>query len=288
MEYLFHIAILVAIYSILSLGLNLIVGYGGLLSVAQAAFFGIGAYATAIVTTSIHLNFFLSIIIGVFFAVIIAFFWGLILGRFRDDYFLLVSFGLNIIMYSIFINWTELTNGPLGITKIKRPEFFSYSFQSNLSLLLLSIIMVILTYLIIQRIANSSFGLALKGSREDEEVISVFGYNIVAIKIISFAISAGLAAIAGSLFATYITYIDPTSFGIIESILILTMVIVGGLANPNGSILGAIILVALPEMLRFVGLPMETAANLRQMFYGIILILLMFFRPQGILGKYKM
>ena len=123
--------------------------------------------------------------------------------------------------------------------------------------------------------------------REDEEAIQVFGYNTLYFKLAVFMIGAGMAAIAGSFFASYITFIDPSGFTLMESVFILVIIILGGLANLRGSVLGALFLILLPEILRFVGFPSSVAAQMRQLVYGLILILLMLYRPQGLLGEYK-
>ena len=134
----------------------------------------------------------------------------------------------------------------------------------------------------------SSFGRVLKAIREDEDAIQVFGYNTHQFKLTIFVIGAGMAAVAGSLFASYITFIDPTTFTLVESIFILAIVILGGLANLRGAVLGALFLILLPELLRFVGFPPDIAAQMRQVVYGAILVILMLYRPQGLLGEYKL
>ena len=287
MEYLTHLAILFFIYAILGVSLNLVVGYTGLLSSAHAAFYGIGAYATAIALTSLHINFFLSLAAGIIITGIIAFLIGIVLSRFRGDYYALVSLGFNVIVYSVLLNWQGLTRGPLGMPGIPRPEFV-FDFSSNISFLILSFLFVTAIYIISSFLAASSFGRVLKAIREDEQAAQVFGYNTSHYKLAIFVISAGMAAAAGSLFASYITFIDPSSFTVMESVFILAVIILGGLSNLRGSILGAFILVLLPEALRFAGFPQAIAAQMRQMVYGLCLIFLMLFRPQGLLGEYKL
>ncbi len=288
MEYIVHLIILIGIYGILGLSLNLIVGYTGLLSVTQAAFYGIGAYATAILMTSLGLNFFLALILGIAITIVCSFLIGFVLSKFRGDYYALGSFGFNIIIYSIFLNWQDLTRGPLGIPGIKRPEIFGLNLTSNISFLVLVIIFLVGVYLLSRFIINSSFGRALKAIREDEEALQVFGYRTLYYKLAIFVIGAAFAAIAGSLFASYITFIDPSTFTLMESIFILALIILGGLANLKGSILGAIFMILLPEILRFVGFPQEVAAQMRQVVYGLILVALMLYRPQGLVGEYKL
>ncbi len=288
MEYLIHIAILISIYGILGLSLNLVVGFTGLLSVTQAAFYGIGAYVTAILLTSTGMNFFLAMLLGIVITAIISLAIGFVLSKFKDDYYALGSFGFNVIIYSIFLNWQSLTRGPLGIPGIPRPSLFGFTFSENIWFLVLSVVILGTIYFLCRFITTSSFGRVLKAIREDEEAISVFGYRTLWYKLAIFVISAGMAAVAGSLFASYITFIDPSSFTLTESIFILAVIILGGLANNKGAVLGAVCLILLPEILRFVGFPSDIAAQMRQVTYGVILILLMLYRPQGLVGEYRL
>jgi len=288
MEYLIHLAILISIWSMLAMSLNLILGYTGLLSITHAAFFGIGAYATAISMTVYDINFFLSILIGILVAGVVALLFGLILARFKGDIYALATFGLNIIIFSIFLNWQEVTRGPLGIPGIGRPEIFDFVFKSNLYFLILVSVFAFLIYLISEYIVKSSFGRVLQAIREKESTIQVFGYRTHFFKLTIFVISACIAAVAGSFFASYITFIDPSTFSLNESIFILAIVILGGLANNKGVFVGTVFLIMLPEILRFVGFPTDIAAQMRQVVYGLLLVGLMMYRPQGLLGKFKL
>lgn len=288
MEYLIHLTILFIIYAILGVSLNLVVGYTGLLSVAHAAFYGIGAYTTAILLTRSDVGFFCSMILGVVISMIISFFIGIILSKFESDYYALGTFGFNTIIFSVFLNWQSLTRGSLGIPGISRPSFLGINFENNFAFLIMVLVFFISIYFISYHIVNSSFGGVLKAIREDEFAIAVFGYNTLHFKLTIFIISAAMAAIAGSLFASYITFIDPFGFRLTESVFVLAIVVLGGVANLRGSIFGAIFLILLPEVLRFVGFSIDIAAQMQQVVYGMILILLMIYRPQGLLGEYKL
>jgi branched-chain amino acid transport system permease protein len=288
MEYLIHLAILICIYGILGLSLNLIVGYAGLLSITQAAFYGIGAYVTAILLTTTGMNFFVALIIGMIITAVLSLAIGFVLSKFKDDYYALGSFGFNVIIYSVFLNWQSLTRGPLGIPGIPRPSLFGFTFSDNLSFLILAIVLGLLVYGVCVFVTRSSFGRVLKAIREDEEAIRVFGYHTLWYKLAIFVIGAVLASVAGALFASYITFIDPSTFTLNESIFLLAIVILGGLANNKGAVLGAVCLILLPEILRFVGFPSDIAAQMRQVVYGVILILLMLYRPQGLVGEYRL
>lgn len=288
MSYLIHIAILFFIYAILGVGLNLIVGYAGLLSVTHAAFYGIGAYVTAIALTQYGMNFFAAVAIGIVLSAIVSAVIGIILSKFKDDYYALASFGFNIIVFSIFLNWESITKGPLGIPGIGRPNVFGFELATNESFLVLSIAVCGVIYALAHYITNSSFGRVLKAIREDEKALEVFGYRVAYFKLAIFVIGAAMASVAGSLFASYVSYVDPSSFTLNESIFILSIIILGGLASVRGTLAGALFLILLPEVLRFVGLPTDIAAQTRQIIYGAILVLLMLYRPKGLVGEYEL
>lgn len=288
MEYLINLAILFCIYGTLALSLNMVVGMAGLLSLAQAAFYGIGAYAAAIGMTELGLGFFSTLLLGMLANGILAFVVGKILSRFQGDYYAIVSAGLSVIVFSVLLNWKGLTNGPLGIFGIPKPEIGSFRLISNFSYLVLCLAAVALSCGIYVLFDRSSFGRTLKALREDEQLTRLQGYNTKHFKSIVFVVSAMMSGIAGAMFASYISFIDPSTFQLKEGIFLFTIIIVGGLSSAKGSIAGALILISLPEVLRFIGLPYETAAQLQQIIYGALLVLMMILRPQGLFGKYRM
>ncbi len=288
MDYLYHILILINIYIIIAISLNLIAGYSGLLSIAHSAFYGIGAYTTALLWLYLGTGFWINIWICISLSAV----FGLIIAcpslRIYDDYFAIATFGFQMIVFSIFNNWVDFTKGPQGIPGIPSPSIFSYEIDSHVGFFLLSFFFVFIVYFLIKQLVESPFGLILKGIREDEVFTKAAGKNIAKYKILVFVIGGSLASIAGALYAHYISYIDPTSFTINESIFMLSIVIIGGMASLRGSVLGAVVLVILPEALRFIGLPSSVAANLRQVFYGALLILFMMYRPRGFSGEYEL
>ena len=207
--------------------------------------------------------------------------------RLKGDYLALATFGLGIIVYSIAKNWVSLTRGPMGLPGIPQFSIFGYEIANVWSNLVLVSIFVAVTYIVIRNITNSPFGRVLKGIREDEIATLAMGKNINKYKLIVFVVGAFFAGIAGSLYAHYITFIDPSSFTVMESIVVLLMVVFGGMASLKGSCVGASILIIFPELLRFLGMPNSVAAPLRQMIYGLLLIILMILRPQGLMGKFR-
>jgi len=287
MEYLLHILVIAGIYIILTLSLNLIVGFTGLPALGHAAFMCIGAYTSSLLALNMGVSPWIGLIIGACFAG----FSGIVIGypaiRLKGDYLALATFGLGVIVYSISKNWVSLTRGPMGLPGIPGFSIFSFGLSGTWSYLLLVLIFVAITIFICNRIVNSPFGRILRSIREDETASEALGKDTNKHKLMVFIIGAFFAGIAGSLYAHYITFIDPSSFTVMESITVLLMVIFGGMGSIQGSIVGALILVIFPELLRFLGMPSSIAAPMRQMIYGLLLVILMIKRPQGIMGEYR-
>lgn len=287
MVYLSHIIILTCIYAVLAVSLDLVVGKAGMLSVAHSVFYGIGAYSSALLTSAIGVPFPIAVLAGMAVASVASFLISLPAMRLQEDYFVIATFGFQLISFNILNNWLEVTRGPLGINSIPRPDLFGWRLDSDIGYVLLALCLLVITFFIALKVSGSPFGRVLRAIREDEVFTKSLGKNTFYFKVSTLAVSAALAAAAGSLYAHYVTYIDPTNFTVLESILILSMVIIGGADSKWGPLLGAAVLVAIPEALRFLGLPLETAANLRQVIYGIALIILMMIRPRGLVGNYN-
>lgn len=287
MNYFLHILIMCAIYLILALSLNLLIGFTGLLSIAQAAFYGIGAYISTLLMVKLGFNFFLTIPLAILGAMIFALIVALPSLRLKGDYFFLSTLAFQIIIFSLLYNWIPLTRGPYGIPGIPRPQIFGFEFQEIPIYFILASLISFLVFFVFKELYSSPFGRVLKSIREDEIVTSALGKNPIKFKVEAFIISGGLAAIAGSLYASYVTYIDPTSFTLDESVFILSIIIIGGTGNLKGPLIGTIIMLFLPEILRFLRIPDTIAPNVRQIIYGALIVVLMRLRPQGILGEYK-
>ena len=287
MEYLLHILIIAGIYIILTLSLNLIVGYTGLPALGHAAFFCIGAYTSSLLALNMGLSPWIGLLIGACVAALSGIVIGYPAVRLKGDYLALATFGLGVIIYSIAKNWVSLTRGPMGLPGIPGFSIFGFHLSEIWSYLLLVLVLVIITIFVIRRVVNSPFGRILRSVREDEIASQALGKDTTKHKLLVFVIGAFFAGIAGSLYAHYITFIDPSSFTVMESITILLMVIFGGMGSISGSIAGAVILVVFPELLRFLGMPSSIAAPMRQMIYGMLLVVLMIKRPQGIMGRYQ-
>jgi branched-chain amino acid transport system permease protein len=285
MTVVYHILIVTGIYVILASSLNLSLGYAGQFSVAHGAFYGIGAYAGTLLAMSLGIPFWAELLA----AGAIAGLFGLVIAyptlRMKGDYLALATFAFAIIVYSVLDNWFELTRGPLGISRIPPAILFGVTFSRPWAYTLLVYFFVGLELLILWRLTNSSFGRVLTAIREDETATLSIGKNVSAFKIISFVIGSFFAGLAGVLFSHYFRFIDPSSFALAESFLILSMVVFGGMGTLQGSIVGAVIMVVIPEALRYLGLPSYIAGHLRQVIFGALLTIIILRRPQGLLGK---
>lgn len=290
MEYLLHIGIMLCIYIILVLSTNLTVGMANLLTMCQAAFYGIGAY----IGTYFLMQFNLPFLVIAFIVMVATGLTSLLISfasvRLKGDYFILGTLGFQMIVYTLLYNWTDVTRGPYGIPGIPSIKLFGvWSLDDIYAYFALAAVLALAVAFIFSRIQHSPYGRILKAIRTDELSAKALGRNTVQLKSWAFFISAAFAGVAGLIYASYVSYIDPTSFTLDESIFIITALFIGGIGSKVwGPVVGAVVVVILPELLRFVGLPDATAANLRQIIYGLTLIALMFVRPQGLLGDTKL
>ncbi len=283
MTYLFHLLTIANIYVLLAVSLDLLVGLTGLMSLAHAVFFGIGAYATAIMTRygiapigAMATGFALAAIASVVIALPSI--------RIRGIYLLIVTIAVQTVFTVSLLNLSDMTGGPGGIANIPPFSIFGFSLRGTGFLLAAAFASAAITW-ICWRLSRSPFGRLLQAVRDDETGCLMLGKNVSWAKISVFALSGGIAAIAGSLYAHYTSYVDPRGFDIVVSISVLLMVMLGGSGTIYGPVLGAVILTFLPELLRFMPAPAGAAGASRQIIYGLLLVALVFFRPQGLLGK---
>lgn len=284
-NYIFHLLNIIGIFSILAISLNIALGYTGLFNIAHAALWGIGAYASGLITLKLGLPFWLGLLMSGVIATIFSFLLGLSVLRVKGDYLALVTLGFGVIVVDVARNWVELTGGPRGLPGIPYANIFGLNISTPFSYFVLILILLSFTYFVLKKIVQSPLGRILKGIREDEVAASTLGINIKFYKIHAFIISSFFAGIAGSLYAHYLGFIDPNRFTIMESFLIISMVIIGGSASLRGPIVGAIIFILLPETLRYLELTSANIAALRQIIYSLLLLLILIYRPKGIMGR---
>ena len=288
MDYILHIAIIAVIFCIVVVSLNYVVGYTGILSISHASFVGVGAYTSAILMKQFDMSFLLAILLVILITAFVAFLTAIPVLRLKDDSLMLISFGFALIYFNVMLNWTSLTNGALGVKGIPAIEVFGIDFSSKLYFLGLCLFFLLMAIAFFHKIVSSPYGTVIKGIRENESVMQNMGHNTMFYKYSVYIVGAVFAGIAGALYAPYLTYIEPSLFNLLVSVYVLIMAILGGLGNIWGSLWGTIILIVFPELLRFIGLPNSIMAETQQILYGLLLFLLMYLRPQGLLGNYKL
>lgn len=287
MEYIVHVIILILIYAVLVQSLNLIMGYAGVLSMCQAIFSAIGAYTAALIGIHLGYNFIVGMSGGFILAALIGALLAIISLRVRDEGLIVLTLGFQVVVFQLMLTARGITGGDGGISNIPSPELFGIKFHTPISFLPLMLIIALVCFAFAWRVIRSPFGRVLKSIREDEFAAQALGKNTLWFKVITFAVGGGLAAIAGSALAYYVTFISPSSFTIEVSVLIVVMVVLGGTANFWGPLIGALILIGLPEVLRFVPGTAGIIDAVREIMYGGVLVLLMLFRPQGMLPEYS-
>lgn len=239
--YLIHLLILIGIYLILAISLQLAIGFTGLLNLGHIAFYAIGAYVSALLALA-GFPFWLYFLSGGFLAMLVGFLLSLSTNKLKGDYLALATLGFSFVVYAVALNWTGLTRGPLGLPGIPKPSLLGFTFSSNFSFLILTGTVALISYLIIKKITFSPFGKVLEAVRDDELATRVLGKNTFKMKTTALGISAFFAGVAGSLYASYLTFIDPSSFTLLQLIPVLCIVIIGGLASLKGTIIATIIL----------------------------------------------
>ncbi len=282
--YLIHIATSIAIYSVIIITQNMILGYLGILYLAHPAIYGIGAYTYTILLMK-GVSFFPSIFAAGFVSMIVGILLALPTIKLRSHYIGMTTLAFLGITHGVLINWTDLTRGALGIPGIPRPVILGFSFSSPLSFFLLVLTLCVLISYLLYKILHSPFSKVIEMIREDETAAISLGKNTIKYKIQVFAITTFFGGIMGGLLASFIQFIHPNNYNMDQLILVLAMVIVGGMASFWGSILGAAIITLIPEMLRYLKLAPEIDGALRFAIFGLLIILFMLFKPNGLLGK---
>ncbi|MBI9106601.1 MAG: branched-chain amino acid ABC transporter permease [Spirochaetales bacterium] len=273
------IMITALLYVVLALGLNIIVGLGGLLVLGYIVFYGVGAYTYAILNYHFGLNFWLALPLGGIFAMALGILIAIPVLRLRGDYLAIVTLAFGEIFRIVMENWNALSFGPSGIANIPRPTIFGLDFNlkqsTNLTYYII-LVFVVLTIFIVRRLEDSRLGRAWVAMREDEIAGESMGIDMGKTKLAAFALSTFWAGVAGVIFAGKTTFINPASFTMWESILVLCMVVLGGMGSIPGVITGALIITLLPEYLR-------AFSEYRMLIFGAILVIMMVFKPEGMI-----
>lgn len=297
----------VGIFVILALGLNIIIGETGLLNLGYMAFFAVGAYTTAILSSpwlDIHLPWWLLFFLSGILAVLFGFLLGLPTLRLRGDYLAIVTLAFGEIMRITLNNWEALTNGPGGLPGIDEPVFFGLRVDTNTEFYYLALVVILVCIVIIRNLKNSRLGRALNALREDELAAECSGIDVSRVKLLSFMVSALFAGFAGAIFASLQKFVNPFYFGFMQSVLVVSMVVLGGMGSIAGAVVGAVALYSLPQIIRqaladwfplvfgegfYENWPKQLQSlfldfdTYRMLIFGALMVLMMIFRPEGLI-----
>jgi len=280
-NYLLRVLTTAVLYMILALGLNIVPGFTGLLDLGYVGFYGIGAYTSGLL--AIHYDLSLWVILPL--AAANGALWGVLLGaptlRLTGDYFAIVTFGFSELVVLLIRNELWLTRGPMGLPGIPPPAIFGYPLTQGWQYFYLALFLLLVVLVVVVRLENSRLGRAWFAIREDEIAAQCCGINLIRYKVMAFAASAAIGAMGGAFYAKWFRFIHPDMFKFWESILILCLIVFGGMGSIGGTMLGALILIPLTEVLR-TALP-QSMFNARYLIYGLLLVVMMRLRPEGLI-----
>ncbi|PYO58519.1 MAG: branched-chain amino acid ABC transporter permease [Candidatus Rokuibacteriota bacterium] len=275
-----HVLVLAGLFTLMALGFDLVLGYLGELSLGHAAFFGIGAYTTALLTRNFGVPFPLDLLLAGLFTGI----FGLLIGapslRLRGPYFAIVTFGFAEILHLVALNWTSLTRGPMGLPDIPHPQLGPFRITTELGYYYLVLALIGVAMLVTRRLLESTVGHAFLAIRENEELASAAGIPTFRFKLLAFVIGMIFAGAAGSVYARYVHFVDPTALSFYYTVTVVSMVIVGGQGSIAGTTLGALVFTLVPEYLR-------VAERARLVIFGALLMLAIVFMPDGLRGIWR-
>jgi branched-chain amino acid transport system permease protein len=276
MSYLVVVAVTIAIYAVLTVSLNIVIGYAGQPHLGHGAFFGIGAYFGAVLTTTYSWSFWASVPVSAVAAGLSGLLVGAVSLRLRDDFLAITTIGLNFVVVAAF-QYIPWFGGPTGIYAIPLPQIGGYSFE-NVGFLVLALLLLALVVGLSLFLRATWFGLGLFGVKDDDLAAATVGIPVAPYKVVAFTLAATLAGLAGTIYGPFLSVVTPSSFGFTESVVMVAMLMFGGLGSIRGAVLGAVVLGALPEVFRF-------ASDYRLLIFGLVLVLTLRFRPQGLIGS---
>lgn len=279
MEYVVSLLVLIGLYVALSSSFNLIIGFGGLVSIAHPIFFALGAYTVGALSVQFALNPILAVAAGGVVALLASFMLSLPSLRISGDYLLITSIGFQLGLIEIIKN-LDFLGGASGLSGIPNVV------ENNRSLVFAVVALgfALAVVLFIRALVRGSYGRAIQAMRDDELAFSALGRNAMNIKITIFALGSGIAGVAGGIYAYYYQYLTPDQFQILQSAMILTMVVVGGMGSVYGPVVGAVLLITLPEAITFLNLPSEIMGPLQGVIFTLLVIVFLFVRPEGLVA----
>lgn len=280
MDYLTTLGILIAIYVILAASYNLVIGYGGLATVAHPIFFAIGAYTAGLLAVGSTIPPVINVLLGAVAAMVASVLLAASALRVSGDYLLIASLGFQLGLLQLIKN-LDFTGGPGGLSQI--PTTLAGPSRS-VAYLLIAVAMALGTVFAIRAIVRGPYGRAITAMRDEELAFTALGRNAMSMKLVIFAIGCGIAGAAGGLYAYYFQYISPDQFEVLQSAQVLTMVVLGGMGTPYGPVVGAVLLLAIPQAITFLNLPPSIMAPMQGIIFTVLVLLFLFLRPAGIVG----
>jgi branched-chain amino acid transport system permease protein len=288
LAYLLNLAILLGIAVILAWSLNVLIGYAGIFSVMHAVFYGVGAYVAAQFALHVSADFILSTLAAMAVTGALAFLISLPVLRVREEYFVVAAIGFQMVASTVFITWEGATGGMGGLTGIPPAKVFGFELISPAAYLVLTLVCALICVLALLAVVRSPFGRALKALRDDETAAIALGKHPVKLRLIATTIGGAMAAIGGSLYAFYVSFVNPESFTLDYSVLLMAMVIIGGAGSLLGPVLGALFITVFPALLNFLQVPSSVLGPVQQIVYGMMIVLLMLFMPEGLVSAGKL
>lgn len=286
MSFLLAISVFLSIAIILAVSLNLIMGYGGMVSIAHGAMMGVGGYTAAVISIRTGINILWAYPIGALAAALIGGLFMLATARLGMDEFILASFAFQMVLIEAISRWTAVTNGTRGLSGVPRPAVLGTPLVALPHYATFASLIALIAVVLFVVVGRSPFGLALRAMRESEAGVKSVGKNPVRLKVTAFALGSAFAGIAGGLMASMITFIHPDNFSVFLSIVAIAYLLIGGLGNMYGAIVGALFLISLPEIIKsFEFVPSNLMGPVQQITYGLVLMLFVWFRPEGILPE---
>ena len=286
--YILTVLSLAGIYAILAISYDLVFGYAGLFSIAHGAYFGIGAYAGALAMLNFGVPFLLALVVGGAIAALVGSIIAVPASRLEGDYLVVGSLAFAVICYELMVGVPEVTRGSMGLPGIPGPSIFGYRLGGAAGNLAVIAALLALTLLVGWRVARTPYGRVLRALKDDPLALEATGKSVFRYKVEVMTLSAALAGAAGVAYASFVNFIDPESFVLRTSFVIVLATVLGGAGTLWGPALGALFLWILPEALRFAGIPSEIRGPLNEIVYGCLLLAVIFLRPEGLLGKRRL
>lgn len=287
--YILSVFVLIGIYSLITIGLSLLMGYAGQISLGHAAFFGLGAYFSGVLTTTYQLSPWIALVIGIVVTGLLSFVIGIPILKLKEHFLAFATIGVNVILFVIFLGMASITKGAAGLSGIPKLNLLGFLLHSEISFYYFTWVVVLIITLLSLNIVNSHVGRVLRGIHDSEIATRSLGVNVGKYKLHIFVLSAVFASIAGSLYAHFMNFITPSTFHILVSIQFLVMVVVGGSQSIWGAITGAFIMTMISEGINhFLPMIMDVSGEIEIIAYGIVLILVVMFMPKGLIPTFSM